>query len=126
MRRLTTTLAIALLTAASLGPALAHPGEGSHGPPEGTPPGNPHACVNPAGHERGWCAHERDEAPSLIRGIVTGMNGNLLTLLQGTRPITVDVRSLKGGMPSDLRPGLPLTLRGYFDAGGVFHAISIH
>ena len=48
--------------------------------------GNPHGCVNPAGHVRGWCKHGNQNARygnyrgnySTISGTVIALNGDLV------------------------------------------------
>ena len=50
-------------------------------------------CVNPAGHERGWCKHGNhgsDRGNATISGIVTGVNGNVVSFqLDNGQTITV-------------------------------------
>ena len=50
-------------------------------------------CVNPAGHERGWCKHHNrgnNRGNSTISGTVTGINGNMVNFqLDNGQTITV-------------------------------------
>ncbi|MFN2527830.1 MAG: hypothetical protein ABR584_03840 [Candidatus Baltobacteraceae bacterium] len=47
--------------------------------------GNPHNCVNPAGHQRGWCKHNgngnggNQNGGTTLNGTVDSINGNVVT-----------------------------------------------
>lgn len=112
MRTFITTLLAALLAGSGFGGhALAQ-----------TPPGNPHGCVNPAGHVRGWCKHNNGNSYGgnrganyiTISGTVLAINGELVQFREdnGTT-ITVDQRSL-------IQAGQPLSLGGHFALHGYF------
>lgn len=145
MHKLTTALLATLFGAASfagtaysqaLHPASAHPGllaaapavaladddddqgdEGGHGR------GNPHSCVNPAGHERGWCKNGRGQNRyngsyggnyTTISGTVVAVNGDLVQFHRDNGSMaTVNQGSLlNNGM--GLNTGGHYTLRGYW------------
>lgn len=112
MRKLTIALLAALLAGTGFAaPALAQ-----------TPPGNPHGCVNPAGHVRGWCKHSNENTYGgnrganyvTISGTVLAINGDLVQFREdnGTT-ITVDQHNL-------LQAGQPLSLGGHFALRGYF------
>lgn len=119
MRTLTTALLATLLALPVSGLAARADDGGGHGR------GNPQSCVNPAGHERGWCKHgnsnqygsggsNRGGNYSTISGTVIAVNGDIAQFREdnGTT-ITVNQGSLLGsGM--GLNTGSHYTLRGYW------------
>ena len=106
MRTLTTILLGALIaTAGGSATALAQ----SHR-------GNPHGCVNPAGHVRGWCKNNSTRTNQVvISGTALAVNGDLVQFREdnGTT-ISVDQRNL-------IAAGQPLTLGGHFALHGYFN-----
>ncbi len=71
------------------------------------------SCVNPAGHQRGWCKSHMNGA--FITGTVASINGStaLVTLSNGQQ-VTVNTRG------RNLSVGQQVTLRGSFGSNGVF------
>jgi hypothetical protein len=108
MRTICTTLLSALLTAASLAGAHAQ-----------APPGNPHGCINPAGHVRGWCkpganARYRGSNFTTISGTVIAVNGDLAQFREDNGvTIIINQRQL-------LQAGQPLTVGGHYTLQGFF------
>lgn len=105
MRTLTTIFLTALIsTAGASGTALAQAHRG-----------NPHGCVNPAGHVRGWCKNGSTRTNHVVlSGTVLAVNGDLVQFREdnGTT-ISVDQRNL-------IAAGQPLTLGGHFALHGYF------
>lgn len=136
--------------------------------------GRGHNCVNPAGHERGWCKNHRNRncnnnyngypnngqypypnngqypypnngqyngcygnngyngyngygQNATIRGVITGVNGNTITILQGLNPVSIDasVAFQYGRVNGSLYPSRSITAQGYYDQNGYFHATMI-
>jgi hypothetical protein len=104
MRKLTFTLLAALFAATSFyGAALGDD--------------NPHGCINPAGHERGWCKHDRNGNGNnyvTISGTPIAINGDLVQFRQDNGATTTIDQSnlLRSGQ--GLQVGAHYTLRGYY------------
>jgi hypothetical protein len=111
----------------------------------------PHSCVNPAGNVRGWCKHNTDtdndndnkehntnncnngtyncnngtynrNNTASVSGIITGISGTRVRLLQGLSSITInDSRAVNSGLTSNLYVGRSVTAYGYW-SGSVFYA----
>lgn len=137
-RKLTITLLAALFAGTSFtGIALTqatHPGmaavaradDDDHdrgyqgGDDQGENHGNPHGCVNPAGHTRGWCKHNGNNGNYrggnyvTISGTVLAINGDIAQFREdnGTT-VTVNQSSL-------LQAGQPLSVGGHFALHGYF------
>jgi hypothetical protein len=84
--------------------------------------GNPHGCVNPAGHVRGWCKHGNQNARygnyrgnySTISGTVIALNGDLVQFRRDNgATITLNQASLLSS-GTGLRVGGHYALRGYW------------
>ncbi|MFN2449087.1 MAG: hypothetical protein ABR508_04735 [Candidatus Baltobacteraceae bacterium] len=114
MREFSAALLALLLAGAGLqGIAQARPGAN----------GDPHGCVNPAGHVRGWCKNGsgggsnrsyRGGNMSTISGTVIAANGDLVQLREDNGAmITVNEQSL-------LRAGSPLQIGGHYTLRGTF------
>jgi hypothetical protein len=75
--------------------------------------GNPHGCINPAGHERGWCKHNRGSYVT-IAGTAIAINGDLAQFRQDNgAPITINqINLLRSGQ--GLQIGAHYVLQGYF------------
>ena len=79
---------------------------------------DPHGCINPAGHERGWCKHGNGDDRSsnfiTISGTVIAANGDIATFRQDNgSTIPIDERNLlSSGTP--LQVGAHYVLRGYW------------
>lgn len=108
MRKLTTTLLSALLAAMSFtGIAL------------GQQHGNPHGCINPAGHVRGWCKQNGNYAGrsgngTTIAGTVLAVNGDIAQFREDNGvTITINQDQL-------LRAGQPLAVGGHYTLQGYF------
>ena len=102
---------------------------------------NPHGCINPAGHERGWCKHHRRGSyygngnynnggyygNAQIQGIITGVRGNTITILQGLTTINVDISQAlqRGDTNGPLYATRSITAYGYYGNNGVFYAQEI-
>lgn len=127
MRTLTITLLAALFAGGSFaGIALTqatHPGlalvaraDEGHGD-RGENHGNPHGCVNPAGHERGWCRHNGYQSGGnyvTISGTVLAINGELAQFRQDNgSTITINQSNLLQSR-QPLSVGGHYTLRGYY------------
>lgn len=108
MRKLLTTmLAGAVIAAPFTTAALADDrdrGDGGRGRQQ--------SCINPAGHERGWCKHENY---STIAGTVIAVNGDIAQFRQNSgATITINQSGLlRSGM--GLNVGSYYTLRGYWN-----------
>lgn len=137
MRKLTITLLAALFAGTSfVGIAFTqatHPGMaavaradddegGGHGDDQGRNHGrgNPHGCVNPAGHTRGWCNHNGNNNGGrygnyvTISGTVLAINGDLAQFRQDNgSTITINQSSL-------LRSGQPLQIGGHYTLQGYY------
>lgn len=106
--------------------------------------GNAHNCVNPAGHERGWCKNGRNGnynnnggyyngngayngQTSTIQGVVTGVRGNTVSVLQGLSTISFDASQAlqRGYTNGPLYVSRSITAYGYYDGNGTFHATQI-
>lgn len=99
-------------------------------------PGDPHGCVNPAGHERGWCKggngysgnrYGSGAANAQVHGIVTAVNGDTVTILQGLLggSVTIDDQAaVNNGAANAVYVGRTITAYGYWQ-NGVFYATSI-
>lgn len=77
-----------------------------------------HGCVNPAGHERGWCKHNRDGNRggnySTISGTVIAVNGDLAQFREDNGAmITINEQNL-------LRSGSALRIGGHYSLQGYF------
>lgn len=116
MRTLTISLLAALLAGTGMTGAAA---ADNHGYRQ-NPPGNPHACANPAGHVRGWCKHGNGNytnAPGnyvTISGVALAVNGELVQFRQDDgNTITLNQSSLlRAG--HGLQSGGHYTLQGYY------------
>lgn len=105
MRKLVLYVMAALLAGTSAGPASAQ-----------TPPGNPHGCINPAGHERGWCKRDGGSRrnAAIVSGSVIAINGDLAQLRQDNgAPVTIDQTDL-------LRDDQPLQLGAHYVLDGYY------
>jgi hypothetical protein len=109
MRTFSITILAALLAANGLtGTALAQ----QHG--------NPHGCINPAGHVRGWCKQNggtyagRSSRYTTISGTVLAVNGDIAQFREDNgATITINQgQLLQTGQP--LSVGAHYTLTGYF------------
>uniref|UniRef100_E6Q0X4 Uncharacterized protein n=1 Tax=mine drainage metagenome TaxID=410659 RepID=E6Q0X4_9ZZZZ len=94
----------------------------------------PHGCINPAGHERGWCKNANNQNQngqygqnSQIQGIITGVSNDRITILQGIIPITFDATYAiqNNNTNGALYPTRSITAYGYYDDQNFFHANSI-
>lgn len=96
------------------------------------------SCVNPAGHQRGWCKHGRNGGyynnnggyygqNSTIQGVVTGVHGNSITILQGLSTISIDATQAfqRGYTNGPVYATRSITAYGYYDGNGTFHATEI-
>lgn len=109
MRKLSTTLLAALFAATSL-----------TGVAFGQQHGNPHGCINPAGHTRGWCkqnggsSYGRNGNYTTISGTVLAVNGDIAQFREDNgATITVNQTQL-------LRSGQPLAAGGHYTLTGYF------
>jgi hypothetical protein len=97
-----------------------------------------HNCVNPAGNERGWCKQHHQGVYSgynnggrngnvVLRGVITGVHGNTITMLQGLSTISFDdsLALQYGRVNGSLYPSRSVTVTGYYDNNGYFRATSI-
>jgi hypothetical protein len=116
-----------------------------------------HNCVNPAGNERGWCKQHHQgiyncngyngnngypnpnntcsgngynngqNGNVVLRGVITRVNGNTVTMLQGLSTITFDdsLAYRNGRVNGSLYPTRSVTVTGYYDNNGYFRATSI-
>ncbi len=84
--------------------------------------GNPHGCVNPAGHTRGWCKHNggnnggryRNANYITISGTALAINGDLVQFRQDNgNTITVNQSNL-------LQAGQPLSIGGHYALHGYY------
>lgn len=132
MRKLTITLLAALFAGTSF-TAIAftqatHPGMAAvaraddghgrgHGDDQGEDHGrgNPHGCVNPAGHTRGWCSHNGGTGNYVtISGTVLAVNGDLVQFRQDNgNTITLNQSGL-------LRSGQQLQIGGHYTLQGYY------
>lgn len=114
--------------------------EGEQGDDDDQGRGNPHNCVNPAGHERGWCKHHRNDGyyngnnnggyygnNSSLTGVVTSVHGNSVSILQGLSTLTFDASQAlqRGDTNGPLYVTRSITAYGYYDNNGTFHATEI-
>ncbi|MDQ2662495.1 MAG: hypothetical protein M3Y18_00500 [Candidatus Eremiobacteraeota bacterium] len=107
--------------------------------------GNKHGCMNPAGHERGWCKHHRNDGYNggnngngggynngscrqNISGYIILVSGNNVTvnqnLIGGTRLFDASRAINNRQTNGNLRIGRHITACGYSDGSG-FHATFI-
>jgi hypothetical protein len=112
-----------------------------------------HHCVNPAGHERGWCKHHNRNgyyggynggynnggyngnpnggyyggANQTVSGVVTGVNGSQVTILRGLSTFNMDASQAfqRGDTNGPLYATRSITAYGFYDPSGYFHAVSI-
>lgn len=81
--------------------------------------GNPHGCVNPAGHTRGWCRHGEDHRGNrgnytTISGTVLAVNGDLAQFRQDNgSTITINQRNL-------IARGQALSVGGHYVLSGYY------
>lgn len=83
--------------------------------------GNPHNCINPAGHMRGWCKHNGEDNGHnrggnyvTISGTVLAVNGDIAQFRQDNgSTITINQSQL-------LRSGQPLAVGGHYTLQGYF------
>jgi len=84
--------------------------------------GNPHGCLNPAGHVRGWCKHENRNTRNgnysnnytTISGTVIALNGDLVQFREDNgATVTLNQSNLLGS-GTGLRIGGHYSLRGYW------------
>ncbi len=96
--------------------------------------GGPHGCINPAGHQRGWCNRQNNQNQNgqngqnaQLHGIVTGINNDRITILQGLIPITFDATYAiqNNNTNGAIYPSRSITAYGYYDNQNLFHANSI-
>jgi hypothetical protein len=78
--------------------------------------GNPHSCINPAGHVRGWCKHgsgrQYNGNLSTISGTVIGVNGAMVQFREDNGAvIPLNEQSL-------LRSGSPLQIGAHYTVSG--------
>lgn len=119
MRTFTTIFLAALLAGSSMAGAWA---AGNRGYAQ-NPPGNPHGCVNPAGHVRGWCKHQNGNGNYggtyrgnyvTISGVALAVNGDLVQFRQDNgNTITVNQRNL-------LQAGRGLQIGGHYTLQGTY------
>ena len=79
---------------------------------------DPHGCVNPAGHERGWCKHgdgnDRSSNFVTVSGTVVASNGDIATFREDNgSTIPIDERNLLAS-GTQLQVGAHYVLRGYW------------
>lgn len=90
------------------GGGFARAGQGGDGP---------HGCINPAGHERGWCKHGSAANPgneAAISGTVIAVNGDLAQFRESNgTTVTVNQSALLRDRMA-LNVGAYYTLRGYW------------
>jgi len=94
----------------------------------------PHGCINPAGHERGWCNKNNNQNQNgqygqnaQLHGIITGVSNDRITILQGILPITFDATYAiqRNNTNGALYPTRSIIAYGYYDNQNLFHANSI-
>ncbi len=94
----------------------------------------PHGCINPAGHERGWCNRNNNQNQNgqygqnaQLHGIITGISNDRITILQGILPISFDATYAiqSNNTNGALYPTRSITAYGYYDNQNNFHANSI-
>ena len=112
-------------------------GGGDHGGNNGgddNTNGGPHGCINPAGHQRGWCNRQNNQNQNgqygqnaQLHGIVTAVNNGRITILQGLIPITFDATYAiqSNNTHGAIYPTRSITAYGYYDNQNLFHANSI-
>lgn len=111
-------------------------GQGEHG--DRGERGNAHNCTNPAGRDRGWCQHNRDnnqngsgygygQNNSQLHGIITGVNGDQVRILQGLSTVSFDATNAiqRNSTNGSLYPTRSITAYGYWDRNHYFHANTI-
>ncbi|MHB8141225.1 MAG: hypothetical protein ACYDHD_08270 [Vulcanimicrobiaceae bacterium] len=73
----------------------------------------------------GWygCGRQRE-----VRGIITAVGSNAITIMQGLEPIRIDLsRALnRRRIYAPLYLSRTITAMGYFDRNGTFHATAVH
>ncbi len=96
--------------------------------------GGPHGCINPAGHQRGWCNRQNNQNQNgqngqnaQLHGIVTGINNGRITILQGLIPITFDATYAiqNNNTNGAIYPSRSIVAYGYYDNQNLFHANAI-
>ena len=112
-------------------------GGGDHGGNNGgddNTNGGPHGCINPAGHQRGWCNRQNNQNQNgqngqnaQLHGIVTGINNGRITILQGLIPITFDATYAiqNNNTNGAIYPSRSIVAYGYYDNQNLFHANAI-
>ncbi|MHB8146367.1 MAG: hypothetical protein ACYDGM_03770, partial [Vulcanimicrobiaceae bacterium] len=88
--------------------------------------GNAHNCINPAGKERGWCRHNGQNGQNgyygnnqnaQLQGIITGVSGDTISILQGLTSISFDATNAirSNNVNGSLYPTRSITAYGYYD-----------
>lgn len=106
-----------------------------NGPYNAGPGNDPHGCINPAGHVRGWCKHGGSAgfngnyyggANAQVSGTVISVSGSRVTILQGLlSTVTIDDSiALNSGRAYNVYPGRSITAYGSW-RNGTFYATSI-
>lgn len=108
---------------------------------------NAHHCSNPDNKERGWCVQNGygsqygygngygngysngygNNQNAQLHGIITGVNGDQIRILQGLSTISFDATNAiqQNNTNGSLYPSRSITAYGYFDNNHYFHANSI-
>lgn len=62
-----------------------------------------------------------------IRGVITNVNGNIVSILQGLSTVSIDATQAfrSGRVNGQLYPTRTITAQGYYDNTGYFHALTI-
>ncbi|HUY11298.1 MAG TPA: hypothetical protein VMV73_03455 [Candidatus Dormibacteraeota bacterium] len=96
--------------------------------------GNPQGCINPAGHQRGWCKNNQNGQNNgqygqntQVQGLILGVSNNNVTILQGLSRITFDAGNAlrNNNTNGPLYITRSITAYGYYDNNRYFHANSI-
>ena len=117
---------LALIAAMGFTPAFADDHGGDHGNGHGShgDDNQAHACVNPAGHQRGWCGKDdngNNQGTTSISGTVLGFNNNTMQFrLDSGQVINVNTNNAQNNGTS-YSIGGHYTLTGRY-ANGVFIA----
>ncbi len=81
--------------------------------------GNPHGCVNPAGHARGWCKQERHGTYrsnyTTISGTVIAVNGDIAQFREDNGSTVIVNQGALLGTGGGLYVGGHYALRGYWN-----------
>lgn len=106
------------------------PGDNNQGNDNNNQGAAPHECVNPAGHTRGWCKHDKNGNQTQnqqLAGIITAVNGTTITILRGLIPVSFDASAAinNGNVNGALYVTRSITAYGYYDSKNYFHARSI-